>query len=164
MIQTASIADNVSDVLVKIIYFTQLRRRVLHANIDNAGHPDLTPQDLPVQELAEALSVAVAEHLQSHRLLFRDTANIQFGPNNTMKVWPVADSRAHELLQTDRDEYMEYQVNKLLENCLNRRVAEELLRQKCGTYTPPADWDHDKSRASDQPSGNLLADHNTSDQ
>ena len=49
-----------------------------------------------------------------------------------MEVRPVVDDHAHALLQTNRDEYTELQINKLLENCLNRKVAEELLRQKCG--------------------------------
>ena len=39
-------------------------------------------------------------------------------------------------LQTDRDQYMELQVGKLLENSLNRKVAKELLRLKCGTSSP----------------------------
>ena len=161
--QTASIADNISDVLVKIIYFTQLRRRVLHENLHNADRPDFTPLEMPVRELAEALALAVAEHVQNRRLLFRDTPNIRFGPNNTMKVCPVADPGARLLLQSNRDDYMELQVNKLLENCLNRRVAEELLRQKCGTYTPPAEWDPGRSLAGDNPSGNLLPDPNVAD-
>ncbi len=140
MMQTASIADNISDVLVKIIHFTQLRRQVLHANLHKADHPGFAPQDMPVRELAEALNVAVAEHLQHRRLLFRDTPHIKFGPNNTMEVLPILDSQAQVLLQTNRDEYTESQIRKLLENCLNRKVAEELLRQKGGTYTGLADW------------------------
>jgi hypothetical protein len=163
MIQTASIADNISDVLVKIIYFTHLRRRVLHENLHHAANPGFTPQDMPVRELADALNVAVAEHLQNHRLLFRDTPNIKFGPNNVMKVRPVADPYAHALLQANRDQYMELQVHKLLENCLNRRVAEELLRQKCGTSCPPVPPDFGFSLAGGDSSGELLPDPNTAD-
>jgi hypothetical protein len=150
MMQTASIADNISDVLAKIIHFTQLRRQVLHNNLHKADHSGFTPEDMPVQELAEALHVAVAEHLQHHRLLFRDTPHIKFGPNNTMQVRPILDAHAQVLLQTNRDAYTELQIRKLLENCLNRKVAEELLRQKGGTYAAPADWDF----------GKLLAGHN----
>jgi hypothetical protein len=149
MMQTASIADNISDVLAKIIYFTQLRRQVLHDNLHQADHPGFAPQDMPVRELAEALNIAVAEHLQHRRLLFRDTPHIKFGPNNTMQVRPIPDAHAQALLQTNRDEYTELQIRKLLENCLNRKVADELLRQKGGTYAAPAAWDFDK----------LVADH-----
>jgi flagellar basal body rod protein FlgB len=163
MMQTASIADNISDVLTKIIYFTQLRRQVLHDNLHKADNPGFTPQDMPVRELAEALNVAVAEHLQNRRLLFRDTPHIQFGPNNTMHVRPILDPHAHVLLHTDRDGYTELQIRKLLENCLNRKVAEELLRQKGGTYTAPADWDFGKLAAGHGPLQDLPADRDATD-
>ena len=151
MMQTASLADNISDVLVKIIHFTQLRRRVLHENLHNAGTPDFMPLDMPVREFAEVLNGAVAEHLRNRRLLFRDTENITFGPSNTMEVQPVADLQARAVLQTDRDAYTELQVNKLLENCLNRRVAEELLRQKCGAHASLVAWGLGPSLAGDGP-------------
>ncbi len=163
MMQTASIADNISDVLVKIVYFTQLRRCVLHENLGKADEPGFMPQDMPVREFAAALNGAVAEHLQHHRLLFRDTANVKFGPNNTMEVWPVADSQAHALLQINRDEYTELQISKLLENCLNRRVAQELLRQKCGAPTGLVDGGLGKSCTGDHPSGDLPAQRETTD-
>jgi flagellar basal body rod protein FlgB len=163
MIRTALVADNISDVLVNIIHFTQLRRRVLHENLQQAEAPGFTPKDMPVREFAEALNVAVAEHLQNRRLLFRDTANIKFGPNNTMEAWPVVDPHAHALLQTSRDEYTELQINKLLENCLNRRVAEELLRQKCGVPIPIVDWDLGNSLAGNKPPADLPIDRETAE-
>ncbi len=163
MMQTASIADNISDVLVKIIYFTQLRRRVLHDNLGKADEPGFVPQDMPVREFAEALNGAVAEHLQHQRLLFRDTPNVKFGPNNTMEVRPVADLQAHALLRANRDEYTELQISKLLENCLNRRVAQELLRQKCGAHIGPLDGGLGPSYTGDQPSSDLPAQRETTD-
>ncbi len=163
MMQTASIADNISDVLAKIIYFTQLRRQVLHDNLHKADNPGFVPEDMPVRELAEALNVAVAEHLQNRRLLFRDTPHINFGPNNTMQIRPIVDSHAQVLLQTNRDEYTELQIHKLLENCLNRKVAEELLRQKGGTYAAPADWDFGKLMAGHDALRDLLTDRDTTD-
>jgi flagellar basal body rod protein FlgB len=163
MMQTASIADNISDVLVKIIYFTQLRRRVLHANLHKVDDPGFTPQDMPVREFADALNVAVAEHLQNRRLLFHDTPNITFGPHSTMEVRPVADSHAHALFQTNRDGYTELQINKLLENLLNRKVAEELLRQKCGVHVGVAGWGLGKSLAGEGPLGTSPADRDAAD-
>jgi hypothetical protein len=163
MMQTASIADNISDVLAKIIYFTQLRRRVLQDNLRRADEPDFTPEDMPVRELAEALNVAVAEHLRHHRLLFRDTPNIKFGPHNTMQVRPVLDPHAHRLLRTNRDEYTELQIRKLLENCLNRKVAEQLLRRKGGTYASLAAWDFGKIVAGHDPLRDLPANPDATD-
>jgi flagellar basal body rod protein FlgB len=161
MMQTASVADNVSDVLVKIIYFTQLRRRVLHANLHQADDPGFLPQDLPVREFAEVLNTAVAEHLQHRRLLFRDTPSITFGPHNTMEVRPVADPHAQALLHTNPDEYLDLQISKLLENCLNRRVAEELLRQKGDAGLGLAHGDLGQLLAGDKPFGASPADRDT---
>ena len=77
-----------------------------------------------------------AEHLQHQRLLFSDTENIRFGKNGRMQITPLPDEHAKTLLQNNRDEYTELQVAKLLENSLNRKVARELLRLKCGIDTP----------------------------
>jgi len=163
MMQAASTTDNISDVLVKIIHFTQLRRHVLHQNLHQADTPGFTPQDMPVREFAEALNVAVAEHLQKRRLLFRDTPNIKFGPNNTMEIRAVADPHAHTLLQTNRDEYTELQISKLLENCLNRKIADELLRQKGDACVGLLDWDLGKSLAGGSPLGDLPANQDATD-
>jgi len=134
------IPDNVAEVLAEIIRFTELRRRILYHNIHRVDEPGFLPQDMPVREFAAALNDAVAEHLRNHRLLFRDTANITFGSRSSMQIRPVVDAHAQDLLQRSRDEYMELQVNKLLENALNRKVAGELLRQKCGVCPTAMEW------------------------
>ncbi len=149
------IPDNVSEVLVRIIRFTDLRRRILHQNLHHVDTPCFLPRDLPVREFAEVLNEAVTEHLRSHRLLFRDTANIQFGPKDAMRIQPQVDAHAQGLLQANRDEYVELQINKLLENSLNRKIAEELLRHKCGTYpcVPPCELN--EATADEKPSVDL---------
>lgn len=161
--QTASISDNISDVLVRIIQFTQLRRRVLHQNLHQTDHPDFTPQDMPVREFAEAMNVALAEHLQNHRLLFRDTPNIKFGPNNAMEVRPMADLHAQALWRTNRDEYTELQISKLLENCLNRRIADELLQQKGDTGLGVLDGSLGQLLMGPSPLGESPANRDTAD-
>jgi hypothetical protein len=163
MMQTASIADNISDVLMKIICFTRLRRRVLHKNLHQADAVAFVPQDLPVHEFAEILNGALAEHLQHHRLLFRDTPNVKFGPRGTMEIRPIADPRAHALRQTNRDEYTGLQINKLLENCLNRRIAEELLRKKCGVPVGPLARTIEPPSAGDGPWESLTPDRDPTD-
>jgi len=122
------IPDNLSELLVKILQFTEQRRDLLYRNIHNTRTPGFIPQDMPVLEFAGALNGALAEHVHNHRLLFCDTENITFGPNSLMQIAPIADTHAETLLREDRDEYLEWQVNKLLENSLNRKVAAELLR------------------------------------
>lgn len=126
------IPDNLSELLVKIIRFTELRRDVLYENIHSTRRPGFSPRDMPVLEFVQILNGAIAEHLQHQRLLFLDSENISFGKNGSMAVTPLPDETARSLLQTNQDEYMESQVAKLLENSLNRKVARELLRLKCG--------------------------------
>jgi flagellar basal body rod protein FlgB len=126
------IPDNLTELLVKIIRFTELRRDVLYRNMHNTRTPGFIPQDMPVLEFVGVLNGAIAEHLQSRRLLFCDTANIRFGPNSTMEIRPQPDPDARALLERNRDEYLQLQVNKLLENSLNRKIAKELLTLKCG--------------------------------
>ena len=126
------IPDNPSDVLVRIIRFTQLRRAILHENIRGVNTPGYVPRDLPVIEFAGLLDDAVTEHRRHHRLVFRDTANITFGPGGTMRIRPLTDEFAKTLLEANPDEYLALQINRLLEDCLNQKVAEELIRQASG--------------------------------
>ena len=157
------IPDNIAEVLVEIMRFTGLRRHVLYANIRHADTPAFVPQDMPVREFAQVLDCAVAEHLRTHRLLFRDTANVAFGLNGSARVRPVADPHAHALLQNNRDAYMELQVNKLLENALNRKVAAELLRQKCGVVPDATEWNGDMTLADGGPFENSSTHYDTAE-
>lgn len=146
---SALIPDNISEVLLKIIQFTELRRSILHRNIHGISTPGYAPRDMPVVEFAGVLNAAINEHVQHHRLLFRDTPNIAFGGGGTMRIHPVADERARALLEADRDEYLELQVNRLLENSLNQKVAKELMRQNTGPSCGSVRVDLDEVMASD---------------
>ncbi len=42
----------------------------------------------------------------------------------------MVDKKSKMLLEKNRDEYLETQIKKLIENSLNQKVAAELLRQK----------------------------------
>lgn len=148
------IPDNISEVLAKIIRFTELRRGILYRNIQSADTPSYSPQDLPVLEFAEVLNGALGEHLQNRRLLFRDTPNIKFGENSEMAVRPVVDESAKALRHANRDDYLELQIGKLIENSLNRNVAEELLRQNCGATTSLPILNLDEAITGDEVSDN----------
>ncbi len=126
------ITDNITELLVKIIEFTQTRHKILTENITNIHSPGFVPEDLVVDEFSDLLSSAIDEHIANRRLVLRDTENIKFGISGSFEVKPVVDKYAKELLEENRDEYIELQINKLLENALNQRVAAELLRQKQG--------------------------------
>jgi hypothetical protein len=136
----STIPDNISEVLVKIVQFTRLRRGVLCRNVREMGDPGYVPMDLPVAEFACLLHVAITEHLQQHRLLFCDTANIKFGSGGSMRVRPIVDEYARAVLDANPDEYVELQIKRLLENSLNHDVAEELMQQNYGTI-----WDSTKA-------------------
>jgi flagellar basal body rod protein FlgB len=128
------IPDNLSDVLVKIIRFTELRREVLHDNIHRMDETDFRPMDMPVLEFASALSGAVVGHAESHRLIFRDTDHIQFGSAGSMTIQVRPDECAEALLAVDRSEYIRYQIKRRLENTSDRKVAKELLERACGVW------------------------------
>ena len=129
------ITDNITELLVKIIKFTQTRQKILTRNINNARNTGFVPKDLAVEEFSDLLNSAVDEHIVNRRLVLWDTENIKFGIGGDFEVKPVADKYAKELLEENREEYLELQINKLLENSLNQRVAAELLRQKQGTVS-----------------------------
>jgi len=127
---TEPVTDNVSELLFKIIEFTKVRNKVLTANLKNTKTKGYVPRDLAVEEFAEAMDVAIAEHIQNERIIFCDSDNIKYGPEGRFEAEVVADLYAKELLETNSDEYMEFQINKLSENAINKKLALELLREK----------------------------------
>jgi flagellar basal body rod protein FlgB len=129
------ITDNVTELLVKIISFTEVRRKVITGNINNMRTPDFAPADLDVNEFSQLLNYAIDEHTRNNRLVLCDTDTIKFGQGGSFEVKPVFDKYAKELLDKNQDEYLEHQINKLLENALNQKVAETLLKQKEGIIT-----------------------------
>jgi flagellar basal body rod protein FlgB len=124
------VTDNITELLVKIIEFTRTRHKILARNISNIGSLGFVPKDLVADEFSGLLNSAIDEHIINRRLVLRDTENVKFGIGGSFKVKPAVDEYAKELLDKNRDEYIELQLTKLLENILNQRVAAELLRQK----------------------------------
>jgi flagellar basal body rod protein FlgB len=126
------ITDNIAELLVKIVEFTRARHKILVQNISNIDNPGFSPKDLVADEFSFLLNNAIDEHIANKRLLLRDTQNIKFGIGGRFTAKPIIDKDAKDLLEENRDEYIEMQKNKLLENILNQRVAAELLKQKQG--------------------------------
>jgi flagellar basal body rod protein FlgB len=127
---TLVITDNVTELLLKIIEFTQTRQKVLIQNINAMQTSGFVPQDLPVDEFSGQMRLALTEHVLNQRLVLCDCAHVKFGANGSFKVASIADEQAKQLLEENRDEYLRDQVSKLLENSLNQRIATELLRQR----------------------------------
>ncbi len=129
---TSLITDNVTELLVKIIKFTQTRQKILTQNINNVHNPGFVPKDLAVDEFSELLNNAINEHIRNRRLVLCDTESIKFGTGGSFEVKPITDKYAKELIEENPDEYLELQTNKLFENSLNQKIAAELLKKKEG--------------------------------
>ncbi len=127
---TSLITDNVTELLIKIIEFTKSRQKILIQNINNIHRVDFVPKDLAIEEFCGVLNNAIDEHTHNQRLLFYDTQNIKFGAASSLKIYPKIDEEAKELLEENCNEYLELQIDKLIENSLNQKVAAELLRQQ----------------------------------
>jgi flagellar basal body rod protein FlgB len=126
----ATITDNLTELLSKIIEFTRNRHKILIQNINQMQSDGFTPKDMPVDEFSKLMQQALGEYVQTRRLVFIDGKNVKFGSNGRFWALPVNDTQAKQLLNSNRDEYMRLQVNKLLENSLNQRIAAELLQHK----------------------------------
>ena len=122
--------DNITEVLLKILEFTQNRQKILIKNINAMYRACFEPKDLPVDEFAGLMFLAISEHINSRRLLLCDGDNVKFGAGGSFEATPIVDEEARRLLAESRDEYLRDQVTKLVENSLNQRIATQLLRQK----------------------------------
>lgn len=121
--------DNISEVLLKIIEFTQSRQKILIQNINAMHTSGFVPKDLAVDEFSKLMERAVCEHAENQRLLLQDGQNIKFGTGGSFEVIPVTDEKAKSLFEQSRDEYLRHQIDKLLENSINQRIAVEMLKQ-----------------------------------
>ena len=130
-------ADNITELLSKILEFTQRRRAVITENITNVNTPGYEPKDLDMTEFADLMAQAVAEHMQSQRLLFCDGHHIHFGQEGSFQAISIIDEQAKELLATDSKAYLRYQTDKLAENLFNSHVAGDLLDRKQSLSMPP---------------------------
>lgn len=122
--------DNITEVLLKIIEFTQSRQKVLIQNINTMHSDGFAAKDLPVDEFSRLMARALAEHACTGRLILRDGQNVKFGANGSFEATAIVDEDANSLFQKNRDEYLRKQIDKMLENSLNQRIAADLLKQK----------------------------------
>jgi flagellar basal body rod protein FlgB len=132
------VRDNITEILIRIVKFTQTRHKILIQNIINIRDPEFVPRELEVNEFSSLLSHAVDEHVRNQRLVLSDTENIKFDTEGRLEIQPVVDELGKKLFKENREEYLERQMNKLWENSLNQKLAAQLLRQKQGAA--PLDW------------------------
>ena len=119
--------DIISELLLLLTQFTQIRHRILKQNIHCVGTQKYLPKDLKADEFSEILNHAITEYILNQRLILRDTETISFGPNATVMFTPVPDPEARKLLKQNKTDYVEFQNKKIRENTLNERIAKKLL-------------------------------------
>lgn len=122
--------DIISELLILLTQFTQIRHRILKQNIQCAGTQHYLPKDLRADEFSEILNDAITEYILNQRLILRDTDTISFGPNASAMFKPVPDPEARKLLKHDKRDYVQFQNSKIRENALNERIAKKLLGMK----------------------------------
>jgi len=127
---TATFTDNITEILNKILDFTKQRHNILTENIVNVNLDGFKPKDLDSSGFADTMSLAVYEHVQTERLLLKDNDNIKFIADGFLETTPVIDENAESMLKNNKEIYLKKQINKLSENLLNRKVTEQLLKQK----------------------------------
>ena len=121
--------ENITEVLTRILEFTERRKEVLTRNIFDYRSAGFIPRDLPSNEFAQCMTRALTEHICRNRLLFCDTPHVRFESNGIFMTDAVRDQQALDLLNSDPQKYVKTQIQKLSENMLNNRIAAELLRQ-----------------------------------
>ena len=123
-------ADNVVEVLEKIVEFTSRRHSILTDNILNVNTKGFIPMDVNVDGFAGVIAEGLTEYLKSERLLLYDIQNITFGANGSFQCPPAVDHEAVELFHTDLKEYLRFEIRKYSENLLNNKIGLEMLRQR----------------------------------
>jgi hypothetical protein len=127
---STTVTDNITEVLTRIVEFTERRRDVLTRNLFDYRQPGFRPVDLPVGEFSECMTEAVSEHIRNQRLVLCDRPSVSFGADGHFDALPQVDTQAEKMLQTDIKQYLQVQIQKLSENLMNNRIAVELLGQK----------------------------------
>jgi hypothetical protein len=122
--------DNITEVLHRIIDYTERRRDVLTRNIFDFRQDNYCPHDLPESEFALRMTEAISEHVRSERLLFCDSDHVRFHGGGDFEIEPVPDSAARDLMHNSISDYLKLQIQKLSENLMNNRIAAELLRHQ----------------------------------
>lgn len=122
--------DNVSELLNRVLEFTEQRHNILSSNILDFENNGFLPRDLDITGFSDCMATAIYEHLNTKRLLLCDSDNIRFGKMGSLQTDSVIDNDAIELLETDMDSYFEYQMRKLSENLLSSKIAAKLLSQR----------------------------------
>lgn len=135
MKMSTATTDNVTEILNKVIEFTDRRGSILTENILNVNSENFVPKDLDTEGFADLMAGALSEHLINDRILLIDNDNFKFGADGFFEAAPVTDHQALTLKQNDTKKYLNHQLKRLSENRLNKKIACQLLSQKQRNYS-----------------------------
>jgi hypothetical protein len=134
------IRDNIDEVLVKIIQFTHIHHKIILENINNCYSAGFVPRRVNVEDFAKVISIALAEHQRSKRLMLCDSDSVSFLPGGRLNIKLEMDTAARELFEQDFEQYLHLQRQQLKENTINNRTACALLEHKLRAANPSAGW------------------------
>ena len=92
-------SDNLTEILLKVLEFTQIRQKILVSNFRDFDKPGFVPTDLPCGEFSDVLNIALNEQEKNNRLLFIDTNNIKFMRGGSFEAGAVPDNYAKYLMK-----------------------------------------------------------------
>ncbi len=124
------VRDNIDEMLVRIIQFTNIHHNILTENIRNCRQNNFVPMYVDVDDFAKVVSVALSEHQRSKRLAMCDSRTIRFTLGGEFSVEPQTDIEAAILIEEDFQAYIELQKNRLKDNMSNNKTACALFCHK----------------------------------
>jgi len=143
------VRDNIDEMLVRIIQFTNLHHNILADNIRNCRKSNFVPVYVDVDDFARVISVALSEHQRTRRLALCDSRTIRFTTGGNFCVEPQIDVEAAELIEEDFQAYIELQRSRLKENMTNNKTA-------CALFYHKLMMSEEENRVTDDPVGNNI--------
>jgi hypothetical protein len=124
------VRDNIDQMLVHIIQFTNIHHNILKDNIRNCRKNNFVPLYVDADDFAKVISIALSEHQKSKRLALCDSRTVRFIEGGRFCVEPQNDIYAANLIEEDFQAYVELQKSRLKENMANNRTACALFYHK----------------------------------
>jgi hypothetical protein len=139
------IRDNIDEILINVIQFTYVHHNLISNNIKNCRVAGFVPRCIDVEDFAKVISAALTEHQDNKRLALCDSRTVSFLPGGNFTLEPQIDIQAAGLIESDFDEYMKLQKDRLKENVINNRTACALLEHKLYSSGEPMNQSRDNT-------------------
>jgi hypothetical protein len=124
------VRDNIDEILVRIIQFTNIHHTILTDNLRNSRETNFVPMYVDVEDFATVISTALTEHQKSKRLSLCDSRTVNFISGGEFEIEPQVDVQAADLKEKDFIAYIELQKERMRENISNNKAACALFYHK----------------------------------